>query len=313
MSNEDASAPETTQEKAEPDETKAPEETTATMEGETSEEQETAAQQDKTEVSENSSENAESGEEEASSAESTEAETNSDAETEEESEETEESTETNEEEKWNSTPITGSAVKEGVTIVVSAREGSFPEDTVLIIKEISASQTEEIICSINDGQEAVAFEVSFFGPDGEKIQPREGYFVDVRFEVDAASSLADPDGDGATLHAYHIADSGHIEELGSLDAPENETAQIHIKADDFSPYVLLKNTPEQSRNGNRDAATSTNLADFLVGIECNAPVDENGNYIIDPNRSYEMTFVFQENEGLQFDNEADLYMTFRKD
>ena len=295
---EETQSPETTTEKA------AQEETTSAAE----ETPESSSQQDETKETESSSENAESSkEEEASSTETTEVESSSENETEESTEETtEETTETTEEEKWNSAPITGRAKKDGVTIIVSAPEGSFPEGTTLQIEKIGASQTEEIIRSIDDGQEAVAFDVTFFSPDGEKVQPREGYYVDVRFEVNTDSLLADPDGDGATLHAYHIADSGSIEVLGSLDAPANETAQIQIQADDFSPYVLVKNTPEEAKNGNRDAATSTNLADFLVNVSCNAPTDENGNYIINPNDSYELTFSFRENENLQFDNEADL-------
>lgn len=56
----------------------------------------------------------------------------------------------------------------------------------------------------------------------------------------------------------------------------------------------------------RAESTGTDLADFLIRLEVDAPVDENGNYVIDPNRFYDMTFTFRENEGLQFDNEAEL-------
>lgn len=286
--------------------------------------EETSSQQDETKEPESSSENVESNEDEETSSAGKAEETPEEAEktaetteeaseeteetteaTEETSEETEETTETKEE-TWNDTPITGRATKEGVTIIVSAPEGSFPEGTTLQLEKIGASQTEEIIHSVNNGQEAVAFDISFFSSDGKKVQPRDGYLVDVRFEIDVDSVLADPDGNGATLHAYHVADNGSIEALGSVDAPENEEAQLQIWADNFSPYVLVKNTPEETSKRNRDASTSSNLADFLVNVTCDAPTDENGNYVINPNDSYEITFSFRENENIQFDNEADL-------
>ena len=268
--------------------------------------EETSSQQDETKEPDSSSENVESSEDEEASSEGTAEETSEETEgTEETKEETEETTETKEE-KWNDIPITGQATKEGVTIIVSAPEGSFPEGTALQLEEIGASQTEEIIHSVNNGKEAVAFDISFFSSDGKKVQPRVGYLVDVRFEIDVDSVLADPDGNGATLHAYHVADNGSIEALGSVDAPENEDAQLQIWADNFSPYVLVKNTPEETTKRNRDASTSSNLADFLVNVTCDAPTDENGNYVINPNDSYEITFSFRENENIQFDNEADL-------
>jgi len=58
------------------------------------------------------------------------------------------------------------------------------------------------------------------------------------------------------------------------------------------------------------AATSTNLEDFLTEVAIDAPTDENGNYIIDPNNSYEMLFRFSENEGLQFEDDAILTYDF---
>ena len=54
------------------------------------------------------------------------------------------------------------------------------------------------------------------------------------------------------------------------------------------------------------ASTSADLSDFLAGAVINADQDENGNYIINPNSSYELTLMFSENERFQFDNEATL-------
>ena len=54
---------------------------------------------------------------------------------------------------------------------------------------------------------------------------------------------------------------------------------------------------------NPKSAVSTDLADFLTNVEIDAETDADGNYIINPNSTYEMTFTFAENESLQFDDE----------
>ena len=58
------------------------------------------------------------------------------------------------------------------------------------------------------------------------------------------------------------------------------------------------------------AATSTDLAGFLTDVIIDAPTDENGNYVINPNSTYEMTLRFSENEELQFDDEGTLVYDF---
>ena len=208
--------------------------------------------------------------------------------------------------KWNTAPITGKKSKDGVIVRVSAPEGSFPEGTELRINAINASKTNDIARSIDVGQEAVAFDIYFVSSRGEKVQPREGYHVDVQFEISADSPLGDPDGKGAVLRAYHVGDGGKVENLGEEAAPEQGSAQMEIQANSFSPYIIIKETREEKNRAGRDAAVSTDLADFLVNVSFNAPTDENGNYIINPNETYELAFSFREKEDLQFDNEADL-------
>ena len=58
------------------------------------------------------------------------------------------------------------------------------------------------------------------------------------------------------------------------------------------------------------SATSTNLSDFLINLTIDAPQDDSGNYIMNPNSSYEMTMSFGENESLQFDDENILTYNF---
>ena len=59
-----------------------------------------------------------------------------------------------------------------------------------------------------------------------------------------------------------------------------------------------------------EETTSTNLADFLVSVDIDAPVDEQGHYIINPNSSYEMTLQFSESESLQFADEETMVYDF---
>jgi len=71
-----------------------------------------------------------------------------------------------------------------------------------------------------------------------------------------------------------------------------------------------ENDPAASKARETRSAVSSNLADFLTDVIINAPLDENGNYIINPNSSYEMTLFFSESEGLQFDDEGVLVYDF---
>ena len=93
--------------------------------------------------------------------------------------------------------------------------------------------------------------------------------------------------------------------------PEETAGPESLPADDAEDtdgVTPLLRAPLQ-QDGTR-APVSTDLASFLTDVAINAPTDENGNYIIDPNSTYDMTFTFRENEELQFDDTGDLVYTF---
>ncbi len=75
---------------------------------------------------------------------------------------------------------------------------------------------------------------------------------------------------------------------------DNEPVQIN---------EVLNQTDDNLTN-DADAPTSANLADFLTDVTINAPVDGDGNYVINPNNTYELTFRFSENEDVQFDDDS---------
>lgn len=211
-----------------------------------------------------------------------------------------------EDNKWNKSAITGNSSKDGVTVYVTAPAGSFPEGTSVKISPLSDSEEESIAKSIKNGKEAVGFDITFLAK-GKKVQPGDGYLVDVRFVIGGNSSLAGESGENAVLHAYHVSESGKTESLGNTQAPEKGGKRtLSVGADSFSPYVLVKEAAEAVKAETKAQATSANLADFLTKVVCSAPTDENGSYIINTNEPYDLTLTFSENENLQFDDESEL-------
>ena len=59
-----------------------------------------------------------------------------------------------------------------------------------------------------------------------------------------------------------------------------------------------------------EGSVSADLSDFLTAVSVDAPVDGNGNYLIRPNTSYELSFFFAENESLQFADTETLSYSF---
>jgi len=211
-------------------------------------------------------------------------------------------------ENWNSLPINAQASTEGVTMSVSAPESSFPDGTVLEIQPYDTDQVWNLLQQIGVGSEAAAFDISFY-KEGNKVHPREGYLVNLSISIASGSGLSYTGETKEILHVYHISDNYEIDELVCFELSEQDTVEINIQTDRFSPYVIVKEVTKEDKKETVRArsVTSTNLADFLVRVDINAPTDENGNYIIDPNCPYELTLSFSENEGVQFDDESMLF------
>ena len=130
-------------------------------------------------------------------------------------------------------------------------------------------------------EDAVEAQDAALGESGEAL-PDEA----AEDQPDDAWEVSDPDPEEALLSsdtAEEIVPAA--EETGSRSAPAE-------------------------RAGDTRSSTSANLADFLTNVTINAPVDENGNYVINPNSTYEMTLAFHENEDIQFDDEGVLFYDF---
>ena len=206
---------------------------------------------------------------------------------------------------FNSEPIIGDVSSSGVTVKVNAPANSFPEGTSVIIK---AASTEE---------NKVGFDITFIDASGAEVQPANGLGVFVSFSISASSSLLSNDGADTKISVYHKNDDGIVEELKSVTA-NSAPVEIEITASHFSEYGVVSETVPKSEEVEETVTktraarseTSTNLADFLTEVIIDAPQDENGNYIINPNNSYEMTLKFSENEGIQFEDESVLTYDF---
>ena len=60
----------------------------------------------------------------------------------------------------------------------------------------------------------------------------------------------------------------------------------------------------------RANSADTDLTEFLVNVAINAPTDDQGHYLINPNNPYDIKYEFRENEDRQFDNSSMLYYDF---
>lgn len=211
---------------------------------------------------------------------------------------------------YNEEPITGSGSHGGVTVTVTAPTQSFPEGTSVSAEAINEAKAAALLSAVGTGDTAVGFNIFFSTAEGQSIQPREDCFVTLSFTVRSDSILADEDALGAILHLYHFHDNGAPDWLKSIGAPAEGVAQLTVQANAFSPYIIVKETPQISVRATRNIPTSTDLADFLRSVSINAPVDENGAYIINPNVSYEMTLQFSEGEAIQFADEETMVYAF---
>lgn len=198
---------------------------------------------------------------------------------------------------YNSTPIVGGASYQGVIVRVSAPAGSFPEGTTV---QISA---------VTNAENRVGFDITFFDPSGNEVQPANDLGVTLTFSIDNESHLLSQDGKDRKITIYHKNYNGLFEEV-LLAITNEKSVQLKIVASHFSEYGVFSEAFTENVANRDQSNTSANLSDFLTGISINAPMDENGNYIVNPNSNYDVTFTFSENESLQFDDNGVLQYDF---
>lgn len=162
--------------------------------------------------------------------------------------------------EYNKAEIKGTKEVGGVTAYVKAPVGSFEEGTTLQIRALGKDQTSKVEARLEE-QDAVAFDITFLSPTGEKVQPRAGYPVDLRFYVSDDSKLAGHVKEGNALQVYHVENGGAIEKMGGAQGKE-----VSVNAERFSPYVVAAGGPSR-------APTPSNvITEMSVSSETGGPI-----------------------------------------
>lgn len=171
---------------------------------------------------------------------------------------------------------------------------------------------------------------------GEETQvqiPQEGNDTDQQETSDEKTETDETAASAPSAEKPDQTSSGSTDENtgesteGATDKPADKTSADETSADETSAETSTESASESDAVSKTEpvsekeeetvpkmrkarSAVSTNLADFLTEVMISAPQDEEGNYIINPNSTYEMTLSFNENEGVQFDDEALLTYSF---
>ena len=152
---------------------------------------------------------------------------------------------------------------DGVTVSVTAEEGTFPESAYLVVKTVSSAVENEVNSAIDAkrGDVNVAssytFDIKVVGRDGIEVQPADGKAVQVSF---AMAEVANENLDTAV---YHIEDEAlTVDKLDVSVSGDTATAS----SDGFSYYTVEFTYDEKQYVMNGD--TTIPLSDILdyVGL-----------------------------------------------
>ena len=178
-------------------------------------------------------------------------------------------------------PISGEASYADVKIIVNAPAGAFPAGTYLsvtpvvvekdrMLESIQTALENTPFDTLEEGEEPFSVDIAFKTPDGVELQPREGYPVDVRFELPSEQLTAD------TMQVFHVSEGedglkADLVDVVSVEAaePVPQTQTVELAATSFSIYAV---TSETSTN------RSTSIrANDTFNMKVNAPLGNASN------------------------------------
>lgn len=175
-----------------------------------------------------------------------------------------------------------------VTVNVQAPEGAFPGGTNVVITPVyQTNDLVDAIDSVETTEDLVAFDITFYDIDGMEIQPRDGYTVNVSFELAAASELARDD---ATLQVYHIDDAQNATPVGDEIPSSSEGVEVSVEAESFSVYAVVIT---QSDNKGKIKGSIT---------------DGEGEIQVDAPDGYNQNWAFVEKEGTNVYSESENHL-----
>ena len=121
----------------------------------------------------------------------------------------------------------------GLIVTVKAPVGAFPEGTVMSASDVDdeaiINQAAETLDEDVELQDAFAVDINFEDPDGNIIEPLEGYSVSVSITIPEEKRL-----EGDEYQVFHIDDEG-VENIADATINDSEVA---FTTDGFSIYVI---------------------------------------------------------------------------
>ncbi|MBE6010084.1 MAG: hypothetical protein E7236_05470 [Lachnospiraceae bacterium] len=123
----------------------------------------------------------------------------------------------------------------GVTVSVSADEGTFPAETTMKVTTVSYADVFDAVQDAVEGEVATikAIDITFYDQEGNEIQPAKE--VHVTFQATGMDASAEHD-------VVHIDDAGNAEVIDDAQIDGNKA---EIATESFSIYVIVTVEPEE--------------------------------------------------------------------
>ena len=121
----------------------------------------------------------------------------------------------------------------GVSVLVTAEEGTFDDDVKMVVKKVSASEEEKALKEagkVVDGQVYTirAVDITFVDANGKEVQPAKPVKVDLRSAVEDVN---------ADREVVHIKDNGKAEVMSDVAFGEQKAV---FDAEHFSIYAIVE-------------------------------------------------------------------------
>ena len=174
-------------------------------------------------------------------------------------------------------PISGEASYADVKIIVNAPAGAFPAGTYLsvtpvvvekdrMLESIQTALENTPFDTLEEGEEPFSVDIAFKTQDGVELQPREGYPVDVRFELPSEQLTAD------TMQVFHVSEGedglkADLVDVVPVEAaePAPQTQTVELAATSFSIYAVA------SKNLNASATQINGNGNYTYDMIVNGP------------------------------------------
>ena len=197
-------------------------------------------------------------------------------------------------------PFEQSKTINGVVITVKAEAGAFPAGSELYVAQVPVYKQAKVEEAVEEEREADAnvavsytFDIQVRDPEGQEIQPAEGYTVNVSFSL---AEVADQNLDTAV---YHVTEEGNDLTAEKLDITEESGGTATVETDGFSLYQVefTYNTLEYVLQGNEsvllsEILTAVGLSGTATAVEVSNPElfsasNESGEWMVTAHQAFD--------------------------